>query len=658
MKRKLIKTVVLVSLLAVVAVIALAFSSCSHSRMLTDVKVIKAATCTEKGEIESACECGYVKKSAIPATEHIPGSWEITKEPTCDASGSKRLLCRNCGFTIETANIAARSHDIVKVEEKAATCAEVGYKAYEYCTACDYTTYSEIQKKAHTPGAAATCTTPQYCTVCEMAVSDALGHVRKVTDGTPATCTEKGKSDKVECTRCKVVLEESIEIPKRQHVVVVVPGVAPTCSEKGFSESLVCLVCDEEIAESITLPAGSGEHSFSGGTSSKCEYCGLKEKDFDKCEHEKTEKDEDGDEVDVSLFETSKGKAASCIRYGYSDWEYCSECGYVADFEVLAPTGHKLETVKGTPATLTAPGLTDGLVCTNSTCKLIVKQQELIPVISVDSIGNNAVTVNGGALSYVINDDDVTCTVTGIGTCTSKDIVIPEYIDGLHVTAIDEKAFYGNTSMTSIILPNSVKEIGDKAFSACSALTKVTMSDGAELGDDVFVGTTGVTVYFTHTLVYVAKVVPEECDEPGVNAHYICVYCYNRYADKNAKTQIFDIDFTTSHDFDDDDICTECKNSEEELTVWKLYDVSTVKVSKGTFAKDLKLPTKVTGVIEYEGKDGNDVEEEVDLTVIWDLKNYNGNVAGTYTVTGHICFGMYELGKNVDETISVKIEVK
>ena len=45
-------------------------------------------------------------------------------------------------------------------------------------------------------------------------------------------------------------------------------------------------------------------------------------------------------------------------------------------------------------------------------------------------------------LAYVINEDGETCTITGIGECTDTDIVVPIEIDGLKVTAIEEKSLF------------------------------------------------------------------------------------------------------------------------------------------------------------------------------------------------------------------------
>ena len=70
-----------------------------------------------------------------------------------------------------------------------------------------------------------------------------------------------------------------------------------------------------------------------------------------------------------------------------------------------------------------------------------------------------------------------TCSVSGIGSCTDKDIVIPKVSpDGDKVTALAPKAFFLSTSITSIYIPDSVTLIGAGAFESCVALESVTLS--------------------------------------------------------------------------------------------------------------------------------------------------------------------------------------
>ena len=56
---------------------------------------------------------------------------------------------------------------------------------------------------------------------------------------------------------------------------------------------------------------------------------------------------------------------------------------------------------------------------------------------------------------------------------SASQLTIPEQINGYPVTAIDEMAFAGCTSLTSISIPSSVTFIGKDNFSHCSSLTAI-----------------------------------------------------------------------------------------------------------------------------------------------------------------------------------------
>ena len=65
------------------------------------------------------------------------------------------------------------------------------------------------------------------------------------------------------------------------------------------------------------------------------------------------------------------------------------------------------------------------------------------------------------------------------------------------VTSIDNGAFYGLYSLTSITIPSSVTSIGDEAFYECDELTSVIINATTPptLGDDAFYDTNDCPIY-------------------------------------------------------------------------------------------------------------------------------------------------------------------
>ena len=65
---------------------------------------------------------------------------------------------------------------------------------------------------------------------------------------------------------------------------------------------------------------------------------------------------------------------------------------------------------------------------------------------------------------------------------------------GYSVTSIENYAFYGCSSLTSITIPEGVTSIGSSAFSGCSSLTSITISESVvEIESLAFEGCTGLT---------------------------------------------------------------------------------------------------------------------------------------------------------------------
>ena len=99
-------------------------------------------------------------------------------------------------------------------------------------------------------------------------------------------------------------------------------------------------------------------------------------------------------------------------------------------------------------------------------------------------------------LAYVLSSDGTYYFVTGIGTCTDNDVVIPSTHNSLPVTRIGDSAFSGRESLTSMIIPDSVTDIGVGAFANCSSLRSVEIPDSVtSVNIDVFENCTSLTIY-------------------------------------------------------------------------------------------------------------------------------------------------------------------
>ncbi|WP_412290195.1 leucine-rich repeat domain-containing protein, partial [Ruminococcus callidus] len=73
------------------------------------------------------------------------------------------------------------------------------------------------------------------------------------------------------------------------------------------------------------------------------------------------------------------------------------------------------------------------------------------------------------------NKHDTYVEITGF-RADETDIVLPDTIDGLPVTTIQEGAFF-SSQLTSIYIPESVTQIGGIAFQACADLQRIEVDE-------------------------------------------------------------------------------------------------------------------------------------------------------------------------------------
>ncbi len=78
-------------------------------------EVTKEATCTETGIITYTSENGDSYTEEIPMLEHVPGDWEVSKEPGLTKAGEKVKKCTVCGEILETQKIPAKTNVLIGI---------------------------------------------------------------------------------------------------------------------------------------------------------------------------------------------------------------------------------------------------------------------------------------------------------------------------------------------------------------------------------------------------------------------------------------------------------------------------------------------------------------------------------------------------------------
>ena len=148
----------------------------------------------------------------------------------------------------------------------APTCTTEGLKTYT-CN-CGYSYTAAIDKAAHTPGAAATCTAPQTCTVCGAELVAKLGHTEVDIPAVPATCTVPGKTAGKKCSVCSVILVAQTDTALADHTEATreEDRVEATCGKDGSYKLVTyCSVCSTVIKTEAKTIAATGNHTWNDG---------------------------------------------------------------------------------------------------------------------------------------------------------------------------------------------------------------------------------------------------------------------------------------------------------------------------------------------------------------------------------------------------------
>ena len=471
--------------------------------MSTTLESLKATGLTNNIDIyvkweEDVCEHVEVIDAAV--------------EPTCTEKGlTEGTHCSKCGkvLTAQT-EIDALGHEIEHHDGQPATCTEKGWKAYVTCKreGCDHTTYEEIPALGHT-GGTATCTEQATCERCNEKYGNPLGHDVEHHAGQPATCTEKGWHAYDTCKRDGCTYTTYQEIDALGHEIEHHDGQEATCTEKGWKEYVTCKRegCDHTTYEEI--PA----LGHTGGTATCTEQaiCTRCNEKYGSALGHKYGDLIPKTEPTCSATGTEAHYKCSVCNKVFKDDEHKTETTLDDLTIAINPDAHNFgEWIKNEGAdthtrvcsfnnehTETENCLGGTATCTEqATCeKCNAKYGKALGHDYQGGVCTRCGTERASeGLEYSWNSDGTGYTVTGIGTCTDTEIIIPSEYNAKPVTSIGDYAFNGCGGLTSVTIPDSVTSFGESAFYNCRGLTSVTIGNSVmSIGDLAFSGCNGLT---------------------------------------------------------------------------------------------------------------------------------------------------------------------
>lgn len=246
------------------------------------------------------------------------------------------------------------------------------------CSLC----HDKKDNAAHTPGAAATETTPQKCTECDYIITPALGHTHHMTPvaANPATCTADGNKAYYVCSGCSKWFEDatgSVEITDHSSVVIGKLGhdwVDATCTTPK-----ACSRCDATEGTALGHDFADVWSSDASGHWHACSRCDAKDGEAAHTPDREAATETDPIKctecdyiITAALGHTHsltkvEAKAPTCTEDGNIEYYTCSGCSKLfadatgnveitADKTVDKATGHTYEWVIDKEATATEKG--------------------------------------------------------------------------------------------------------------------------------------------------------------------------------------------------------------------------------------------------------------------------------------------------------------
>ena len=387
-------------------------------------------TCTTAGVKTFVCsnDESHTYTETVAALGHDWGEWTTVTAATCDADGIEKRVCKTDASHVEENTLPAFGHTAgtAEMEDKVeATCTVNGtYNMVVYCATCSEklsTTAYTITAPGHTPGADATCTTDQTCTVCGEVLTEQFGHDYKAVVTAP-TCEADGFTTYT-CATCGDTYN-SDTVAALDHAYIGTVTTAPTCTTAGV-KTYVCSNDESHTYTETVAALGHDWGEWTTVTAATCDADGIEKR---VCKTDASHVEENtlpafGHTAGTAEME-DKVEATCTVNGTYNMVVYCATCS-----EKLSTTAY----------TITAPGHapgTDATCTTDQTCTVCgevlteklghdYKAVVTAPTCDVDGFTTYTCVICGD--SYTADEvtalgHDYVGTITTAPTCTTAGV--------------------------------------------------------------------------------------------------------------------------------------------------------------------------------------------------------------------------------------------
>ena len=320
-----------------------------------------------------------------------------------------------------------------------------------------------------------------------------------------ATCTQAGYTGDTVCLKCKEIVTKGEEIAAKGHAEGEAQGVVNAdCENEGYTGDVYCLNCDElltkgeKIAKTEHIPGDTNN-----AKEATCERDGYSGDVYCLACRAMLKEGEVIPATGHMPGEVTGAAEPTCSAAGYTGDAYCTVCEDLLKGEVIPKLEHPYENGVCPTCGWRESGLYigDEMIYTwqelvdNGMVKLVEKKDGTFRLDDVQKLSGQLVIDESvtGIRNKAMNRTTlmsiwipVTCMEIDNNTMSGSD-TLEEVVIFAPIEVLPAVSFQLNSALKRVVLPDTLKEIGDYAFERSKGIEEIVIPEGVvKLGTQAF----------------------------------------------------------------------------------------------------------------------------------------------------------------------------